>query len=68
MCFYRIQAELLKSDTHDVDLDTVSKITAQDLEDAANEEFAQFKFGSIETGKQTYKKYLLPLYITFIQN
>ncbi|KPJ11188.1 39S ribosomal protein L46, mitochondrial [Papilio machaon] len=45
----KIQAELLKSDSHDVDLDAVSKITAQDLEDAATEELSQFKFGSIET-------------------
>ncbi|XP_068632758.1 large ribosomal subunit protein mL46 [Battus philenor] len=45
----KIQAELLKNDAHDVDLDAVSKITAQDFEDAANEELAQFKFASIET-------------------
>ncbi|KPJ10816.1 39S ribosomal protein L46, mitochondrial [Papilio machaon] len=45
----KIQAELLKSDSQDVDLDAVSKITAQDLEDAATEELSQFKFGSIET-------------------
>lgn len=46
----RIQEEILKNDSHDVDLDAISKFTAQDLEDAANEELAQFKFGSIETG------------------
>ncbi|CAG9119308.1 unnamed protein product [Plutella xylostella] len=41
------QAELMKSESSDVD--TVSKITAQDFEDAANEELAQFKFAPIET-------------------
>ncbi|CAH2076647.1 unnamed protein product, partial [Iphiclides podalirius] len=45
----KIQEEMLKSDSRDVDLDAVSKITGQDFEDAANEELAQFKFGSIET-------------------
>ncbi|CAG4974328.1 unnamed protein product [Parnassius apollo] len=45
----KIQAELLKNEAHDVDLDAVSKITAQDFEDAASEELAQFKFASIET-------------------
>lgn len=34
-----------------MDVDAVSKITAQDFEDASNEELAQFKFASIETGK-----------------
>lgn len=38
----------MKSESSDVD--TVSKITAQDFEDAANEELAQFKFAPIETG------------------
>ncbi|KAI5636135.1 39S mitochondrial ribosomal protein l46 domain-containing protein [Phthorimaea operculella] len=45
----KIQAELLKNESSDVDMDAVSKITAQDMEDAANEEYAQFKFASIET-------------------
>ncbi|CAG9785615.1 unnamed protein product [Diatraea saccharalis] len=43
------QAELLKNESADVDLDTVSKITAQDFEDAATEELAQFKFADIVT-------------------
>ncbi|XP_052756161.1 39S ribosomal protein L46, mitochondrial [Galleria mellonella] len=45
----KIQAELLKNESADVDLDTISKITAQDFEDAANEELAKFKFAAIET-------------------
>lgn len=45
----KIQAELLKKELVDVDLDAVSKITAQDFEDAANEEYTQFKLASIET-------------------
>ncbi|XP_049867925.1 39S ribosomal protein L46, mitochondrial [Pectinophora gossypiella] len=45
----KIQAELLKNESSDVDMDTVSKITAQDFEDASNEEYAQFKFASTET-------------------
>ncbi|KAL0831399.1 hypothetical protein ABMA28_002216 [Loxostege sticticalis] len=45
----KIQAELLKNESADVDLDAVSKITAQDFEDAANEELAQFKFADIVT-------------------
>ncbi|KAF9406857.1 hypothetical protein HW555_012915 [Spodoptera exigua] len=45
----KIQAELLKKESADVDVDAVSKITAQDFEDAATEELAQFKFASIET-------------------
>ncbi|CAK1540604.1 unnamed protein product [Leptosia nina] len=43
------QAEILKRESAEVDLDAVSKITAQDFEDSATEEFAQFKFASIET-------------------
>lgn len=42
---------MLKNESAEVDIDTVSKITAQDFEDAANEELAQFKFAPIETGK-----------------
>ncbi|KAJ8730705.1 hypothetical protein PYW08_002118 [Mythimna loreyi] len=45
----KVQAELLKNESADVDIDAVSKITAQDFEDAANEELAQFKFASVET-------------------
>nr|XP_021182299.2 39S ribosomal protein L46, mitochondrial [Helicoverpa armigera] len=45
----KVQAELLKNESADVDIDAVSKITAQDFEDAANEELAQFQFASIET-------------------
>lgn len=47
----RIQAELLKNDSVEVDMENVSKNTAQDFEDASNEEFAQFKFASITTGR-----------------
>ncbi|KAJ0175468.1 hypothetical protein K1T71_008627 [Dendrolimus kikuchii] len=45
----KIQAELLKNEAVDVDMDAVSKITAQDFEDASNEEYAKFNFASIET-------------------
>ncbi|CAB3223363.1 unnamed protein product [Arctia plantaginis] len=45
----KVQAELLKNESVDVDLDAVSKITAQDFEDASNEEFNKFKFADIET-------------------
>ncbi|XP_059046411.1 large ribosomal subunit protein mL46 [Achroia grisella] len=45
----KIQAELLKNDAADVDMDAISKITAQDFEDAANEELAKFKFAAVET-------------------
>lgn len=45
----KVQAELLKKESADIDLEAVSKITAQDFEDASNEELAQFKFASIET-------------------
>ncbi|KAM3964220.1 mitochondrial ribosomal protein L46 [Aphomia sociella] len=45
----QIQAELLKNESVDVDLDAISKITAQDFEDAATEELAKFKFAAIET-------------------
>lgn len=50
ICIYRIQAELLKNESADVDLDAVSKITAQDFEDAATEELTKFKFADIVTG------------------
>ncbi|CAH4029284.1 39S ribosomal protein L46, mitochondrial [Pieris brassicae] len=43
------QAELLKNESVEVDLDTVSKITAQDFEDTSNEELAKFHFAPIET-------------------
>ncbi|XP_050664956.1 39S ribosomal protein L46, mitochondrial [Leptidea sinapis] len=43
------QAELLKKEGVDVDAEAVSKVTAQDFEDAANEELAKFQFASIET-------------------
>lgn len=33
-----------------MDPDAVSKITAQDFEDASNEEYAKFKFADIVTG------------------
>ncbi|XP_063365180.1 large ribosomal subunit protein mL46 isoform X1 [Cydia amplana] len=45
----KIQAELLKNESADVDPDAVSKITAQDFEDASNEEYAKFKFADIVT-------------------
>lgn len=47
----RIQAELLKNESAEVDTEVMSKITAQDFEDASNEEFAQFQFASINTGE-----------------
>ncbi|CAH2108408.1 unnamed protein product [Euphydryas editha] len=45
----KIQAELLKNESIEVDLDAVSKITAQDFEDASKEELESFKFANIET-------------------
>ncbi|CAH0406905.1 unnamed protein product [Chilo suppressalis] len=45
----KIKAELLKNESADIDLDVVSKITAQDFEDAAAEEFANFKFADLVT-------------------
>ncbi|XP_041986495.1 39S ribosomal protein L46, mitochondrial [Aricia agestis] len=45
----KVQAELLKNESVDVDLDTVSKITAQDFEDASNDELAKFKFADVVT-------------------
>ncbi|CAG4948826.1 unnamed protein product [Colias eurytheme] len=42
-------AELLKNESIEVDIDTISKVTAQDFEDASNEELAKFQFASIET-------------------
>ncbi|XP_073948895.1 mitochondrial ribosomal protein L46 isoform X2 [Choristoneura fumiferana] len=45
----KIQAELLKNESADMDPDAVSKITAQDFEDASNEEYANFKFADIVT-------------------
>lgn len=48
----RLQAELLKNDSAEVDMEVVSKNTAQDFEDASNEEFALFKFASVATGEQ----------------
>lgn len=50
----RIRAELLKKDSADVDMDTASKITAQDFLDAANEEVAKFKYADIVTGNYIY--------------
>lgn len=47
---FRKQAELLKNESIEVDLDAVSKITAQDFEDASKEELENFKFADIETG------------------
>lgn len=46
----RKQAELFKAESQDVDIDAVNKVTAQDFEDAANEEYSKFKFGNLETG------------------
>ncbi|XP_012548733.1 39S ribosomal protein L46, mitochondrial [Bombyx mandarina] len=43
------QAELFKAESQDVDIDAVNKVTAQDFEDAANEEYSKFKFGNLET-------------------
>ncbi|XP_075974320.1 mitochondrial ribosomal protein L46 [Anticarsia gemmatalis] len=45
----KVQAELLKNESADVDIDVVSKITAQDFEDASTEEYTKFEFASIET-------------------
>ncbi|XP_034827379.1 large ribosomal subunit protein mL46 [Maniola hyperantus] len=45
----KVQAELLKNEAVDVDLDTVSKITAQDFEDASTDELNQFKFADTIT-------------------
>lgn len=45
-----MQAELLKNESIEVDLDAVSKITAQDFEDASQEELSKFKFADIITG------------------
>ncbi|XP_023936635.2 39S ribosomal protein L46, mitochondrial [Bicyclus anynana] len=45
----KVQAELLKNEAVDVDLDAVSKITAQDFEDAATDELTQFKFADLLT-------------------
>ncbi|XP_013187157.1 large ribosomal subunit protein mL46 [Amyelois transitella] len=45
----KIQAELLKKESGDVDMDAVSKITAQDFEDASTEELTKFKFADIQT-------------------
>lgn len=39
-----------------MDPDAVSKITAQDFEDASNEEYAKFKFADIVTGTCLEKK------------
>lgn len=47
----RVQAELLKNEAVDVDLDVVSKITAQDFEDMSTDELNQFKFADIVTGR-----------------
>ncbi|XP_046962321.1 39S ribosomal protein L46, mitochondrial [Vanessa cardui] len=60
----KVQAELLKNESADVDLDIVSKITAQDFEDASKEEFDSFKFANIETeadkkgDKSTHDRFL----------
>lgn len=43
----KLQVELLKNES--VDADTVSKVTAQDFEDANTEELANFKFADIVT-------------------
>ncbi|GBP84401.1 39S ribosomal protein L46, mitochondrial [Eumeta japonica] len=40
---------MLKNEANDVDMEAVSKITAQDFEDAANEELTKFKFADIQT-------------------
>lgn len=50
MIYFRVQAELIKKESLDIDMDTVSKITAQDFEDATNEELAQFQFADIIRG------------------
>lgn len=42
--------EKLKNDDSDLDPETINKVTAQDFEDASNDEFAAFKFAPIETG------------------
>lgn len=52
--FCRIQAELIKNESVEVDIETISKITAQDFEDACTEELSKFKFADIETGKVIY--------------
>ena len=47
---YRIVMEKLKKDDSDLDPETINKVTAQDFEDASNDEFASFKVAPIETG------------------
>lgn len=42
-----------------MDPDAVSKITAQDFEDASNEEYAKFQFADIVTGTCLEKKHIL---------
>ncbi|XP_032515227.2 large ribosomal subunit protein mL46 [Danaus plexippus] len=60
----KVQAELLKNESIEVDLDAVSKITAQDFEDASQEELSKFKFADIITeadkngDKGTYERCL----------
>lgn len=67
----KIQAELLKKDSVDIDIDAMSKITAQDFEDAANEEYAKFKFADIETeadkkGDKTSPERLLQRHLVLV--
>lgn len=50
LIFHRIVMEKMKNDDSDLDPETINKITAADFEDASNDEFASFKFASIETG------------------
>lgn len=42
---------MLKNESVEVDIDAISKITAQDFEDASNEEYDKFTFADILTGK-----------------
>lgn len=45
----KVQAELLKNESIDVDIEAASKITAQDFEDSSTEELNQYKFANIAT-------------------
>lgn len=47
-----------------MDPDAVSKITAQDFEDASNEEYAKFQFADIVTGTCLEKKKHILLWTT----
>lgn len=41
---------MLKNESANIDLDVVSKVTAQDFEDASMDELSKFSFAPVETG------------------